>query len=305
MTLVTIDSAEQWADAIAAQIVPLGVHRVADDFRATIDRRDLREDLRLTRVVNGETTIQRTASDISSTDDGFAIFHLNYHGSGRVTQGDLSRTLDGLSATLYTTDRPASFSFSTGNDGVLIQMPRELLPLGTSELRHALARPEVVRDPLLRVLRSFVETTRDELPNLDRAGRAVVAGTLMDLLAALLRPGSPGADPGALLVRMQDFIDRHFDDPDLDVPTLAGRFNVSTRLVYSTFASIGSSPADHIRSVRVTRAAKLLVHTDLTVVAISAGCGFGDVSTFVRAFRRAYDCSPSEWRQGNAGRRRA
>lgn len=117
--MIEIRSAEEWAAAITTEIVPLGVRRIASGFHASVDRRDLGDDVRITRASAAASAIRRTARDITSSDDGFAIFQLNIAGAGRVSQGDRDCRLDGLSATVYTTDRPAGFEFSNGNDGYL------------------------------------------------------------------------------------------------------------------------------------------------------------------------------------------
>ncbi|MGH3252126.1 MAG: AraC family transcriptional regulator [Trebonia sp.] len=297
MPAIDIRSAEEWEAANASEIVPLGVTSVASGFRATIDRRDVGDGLRLTRVTNGETTLHRARSHITSSDDGFAIFHLNYAGAGQVSQRDRSCTLGGLSATLYTTDRPVRFSFSAGNDGVLVQMPRELLPVGEPELSRLAVQP-LAGDPLLRILRAFLESSRNELAGVDRSGRALISETLLDLVAALLRTrvSSGGRNPHVLVMRVQEFVDRAFSDPNLDVPALARQFNVSTRLLYSAFARVGASPADRIRSVRLRHARRLLQTTDMPVQSVSSLCGFAEFSTFARTFKRTYGVSPTEWR---------
>lgn len=296
--MIEIRSAEEWAAANAAEIVPLRVRRIASDFHASVDRRDLGEDVRITRVSTAATAIRRTARDITSSDDGFAIFELTIAGTSRISQGDRDCQLDRLSATIYTTDRPAGFESSNGKDGYLVQMPRTVLPVNDSELRRAIIRP-LVREPLLRVCAALLRSAHEELPQLDRIGQAAVSGTLLDLLASLLRSGAARSAQGhsALLVRMQNHIDRHRCDPGLDVAALAGHFSVSTRLVYSTFASIGASPAERIRSARLRRAQQLIEQTDLSLSTIAADCGFGDFSTFVRAFKKTHHLTPSAWRR--------
>ncbi|MEU0922641.1 AraC family transcriptional regulator [Streptomyces malaysiensis] len=304
--MIEIRSAEEWAAAITTEIVPLGVRRIASGFHASVDRRDLGDDVRITRASAAASAIRRTARDITSSDDGFAIFQLNIAGAGRVSQGDRDCRLDGLSATVYTTDRPAGFEFSNGNDGYLVQMPRELLPVSDSELRRFVVRP-LTGEPLLRVCVALLESAREEVSRLDWNGQAVVTGTLLDLLASLLRSGAEGSAPShsALLGRMQHHIDRHCSDPGLDVSALAGHFSVSTRLVHSTFASIGATPAERIRSARLRRARQLIEQTDLLLSTIAAECGFGDFSTFVRAFKRAHHVTPSAWRRQHLALRSA
>lgn len=63
------------------------------------------------------------------------------------------------------------------------------------------------------------------------------------------------------------------------------------------FARHGDSPAARLRRVRLARAEELLTRTSSTVTQIAYACGFADVNTFIRAFRRAHDCTPESWRR--------
>jgi AraC-like DNA-binding protein len=47
----------------------------------------------------------------------------------------------------------------------------------------------------------------------------------------------------------------------------------------------------------MARAARLLQSTELTVIEIALSLGFADPNYFAKAFRRAFDVSPSEFRQ--------
>ncbi|MET0452633.1 MAG: helix-turn-helix domain-containing protein [Mycobacterium sp.] len=303
MSVINIASKDEWAAAIASQIVSLGVQSVSADFAATIDRRDLHDDFRITRIASGQASIQRSAANITSADDGFAIFHLNYRGAGYISQHGRTCKLDGLSAALYTTDKPSQFRFVSRNDGVLVQMPRDLLPVASSELRHVLVRP-VGHDPLLRVLLAFLESSHQDLPGMEPTHKALVSTTLLDLIAGILRVNKAQSrgHEYQLLVRVQDYVERHFADPSLNVPALAHHFNVSTRSIYGTFAKVGLRPAEHIRAVRLRRARKLVENTDIPMDSVSSACGFGDLSTFVRAFKRAHSVSPTAWRIAHQSR---
>ena len=54
-----------------------------------------------------------------------------------------------------------------------------------------------------------------------------------------------------------------------------------------------------MRRTRVEHAKRLLEQTDRTVLSIAFECGFEDLSTFYRAFKREVDESPNHWRSSN------
>ncbi len=58
----------------------------------------------------------------------------------------------------------------------------------------------------------------------------------------------------------------------------------------------GLSPQQAVAQIRLGRAMELLVTTTLTVAQVAEAAGFGEVSVFHRAFRRATGLAPGAWR---------
>ena len=59
---------------------------------------------------------------------------------------------------------------------------------------------------------------------------------------------------------------------------------------------VGVTPGQYKLRTRLRRAAVLLRRSSLSVASVAAECGFGDLSTFNRQFRRAMRVSPNEFR---------
>ena len=64
----------------------------------------------------------------------------------------------------------------------------------------------------------------------------------------------------------------------------------------------GTSPARHLKSLRLAEARRLLETTFLSVKEIRSTVGMDDESHFTRDFRRAYGCTPTEFRKRADGR---
>ncbi|MBQ8803932.1 MAG: helix-turn-helix transcriptional regulator [Tyzzerella sp.] len=62
----------------------------------------------------------------------------------------------------------------------------------------------------------------------------------------------------------------------------------------------GISPFTQLNYIRVKQAAKLLLNTDDSVVAVAESCGFENVSFFIRKFKAIQGCTPSVYRKGKA-----
>jgi|GEM_PF-3990451 AraC family transcriptional regulator len=60
---------------------------------------------------------------------------------------------------------------------------------------------------------------------------------------------------------------------------------------------VGETVADHLRRVRLERAALALRDPGKSVLAIALDAGYQDHSSFTRAFRLRFRCTPSAWRR--------
>ena len=94
-------------------------------------------------------------------------------------------------------------------------------------------------------------------------------------------------------------IDRRLSDPDLDLETLARRHGVTPRYVQLLFSGEGTSFSDHVREKRLERAWFNLrdeTRVEASIATIAFEAGFGDLSSFNRAFRKRYGATPRDVR---------
>jgi transcriptional regulator GlxA family with amidase domain len=93
------------------------------------------------------------------------------------------------------------------------------------------------------------------------------------------------------------FIDAHAGEP-LTLRGLAGRARLSAYHFLRSFrAAAGTTPHQYLLGARLRRAAALLLGSDLPVTGIAYEAGFGDLSNFIRTFRRATGRSPRAFRE--------
>ena len=86
---------------------------------------------------------------------------------------------------------------------------------------------------------------------------------------------------------------------DLHVEALAARMNMSVRTFHRHYCKqMGLTPGKAVEAIRLETARDLLEATDLGVKQIAAECGFNDDERMRRAFLRALNVSPSDYRQG-------
>ena len=94
-----------------------------------------------------------------------------------------------------------------------------------------------------------------------------------------------------------NLVHQHLYTP-LSVSHLARMQNISTTHLSKTFkAHYGMALSDYILNQKLERAILILQHTNNSTLHISLGLGFSSQSHFCQAFKRYYDCSPTEFRQ--------
>ncbi|MEM6673049.1 MAG: AraC family transcriptional regulator [Planctomycetota bacterium] len=94
---------------------------------------------------------------------------------------------------------------------------------------------------------------------------------------------------------VEDLSENFFEATNLD--SAASTLGLSRRRFTQLFREVtGTSWLAHVRRLRIDHAKKLLESTDRTVLSVAFECGFEDLSTFYRAFKRETDESPNKWR---------
>lgn len=93
----------------------------------------------------------------------------------------------------------------------------------------------------------------------------------------------------------------HFRDPDLTIAALAARRRISPRYLEMLFAPTGETPSAALSRLRLEAARSRLAdpaRRGERIAAIAFACGFRELSSFNRAFRRRYGVVPGELRGG-------
>lgn len=104
------------------------------------------------------------------------------------------------------------------------------------------------------------------------------------------------------LERLTALIESQLSNRDLNTDMLADGMKMTrTQLNSKTRAVTGNTANNYIARIRMDRAARMLSQSDLNIGEVAMKCGFEDVSYFSRVFKQAFDCTPSQYRQGARG----
>lgn len=95
------------------------------------------------------------------------------------------------------------------------------------------------------------------------------------------------------------YIDMNFNK-DLSIDRLAKISGYSkSRFAHVFKETVGTSPMEYQKNIRLTNACRLLNTTELKINEIAHTCGYDDALYFCRAFKRKFALSPSRYRAEN------
>jgi AraC-like DNA-binding protein len=104
------------------------------------------------------------------------------------------------------------------------------------------------------------------------------------------------------LQKVRAAIDSRLTDPTLDTKSVSAVTGLSVRYANAVLARVDTSLARLIREKRLDRCRRSLrdpLQAHRTVSEIAYGWGFSDLTSFGRAFKKAYGMLPSDFRQAH------
>lgn len=293
---------EEWSAVCSRSFVPLAADGDGS-FTGLVRHLSIR-DIGVSYVESTASRVYRSRALIQREPRDDLLLSIHLTGTARVSQADRCASLVPGSGALYEADRSYELLFPGPMSEIVLQVPRARLGGPRSTIRDSTART-LAGAPHLTVLRHFLTgvLAAGEGPAGDLDELADMAA---ELLTHALRPVLGGTDQDlsgeALWHTACAELRRHFADPTLTVDALARHLRVSRRHLEVVFARHDSSPAAHLRGLRLGEARELLRRSQATVSSIAYATGFSDVNTFIRAFRRAHGQTPDSWRRGSAVR---
>jgi AraC-like DNA-binding protein len=158
-----------------------------------------------------------------------------------------------------------------------------------------------------RLTSTLLRVCLEEAERLSETESLRISNALLDLLCQCLNVSTQQGNSRSeqLLRRVQNYIDANIADPVLCRESIARRHGVSPRYLARVFEREGLSVARWIRLRRLELSRQRIEALDpgsSTICEIAYSCGFGDVSSFNRAFKRHFGATPGSLRRA-PGRR--
>lgn len=164
------------------------------------------------------------------------------------------------------------------------------------------------------LLTGYADILRTAPPQGDVA-RGVAAGHLYDLVAlvldAFVSGGATRNGTGLRAARLdlvKREIQRHLQDADFGIEDAARSQGISPRYIQRLFEAKGTTFSEFLRDSRLDLAferLRLAAPGESSITMLAYDCGFQDLSSFNRSFRRRYGATPSDIRADGLRRRDA
>jgi DNA-binding response OmpR family regulator len=101
-----------------------------------------------------------------------------------------------------------------------------------------------------------------------------------------------------------EVVEKNISNADLDIEQFATAVGVSRMQLYRKFNALSNMTVkEFIRSIRLKRAAQLLIEKKMTVSEIAYAVGFKDLSHFRKCFHREFGMNASEYIRQNSVRK--
>lgn len=181
-----------------------------------------------------------------------------------------------------------------------IHVPDEVAVLGgeSDDLMSAVSNP-----PLSSIDHAARRVGHEAAALLDRMMRGESIGPQPKLIPPIGIISRPSTDiltiDDEFLAEAIRFIRDHAHE-GIQVAEVLVHVPLSRRVLEQRFADVlGRSPAAEIRRVRLERAKRMLVDTDLSMPQVAASCGFNQAEVFTRTFGREIGQTPTAYRRQN------
>lgn len=135
--------------------------------------------------------------------------------------------------------------------------------------------------------------------------RESIKGLLHSFIVELLRISKCSQDlrrveQNTLIIAAAiEYVEKHYRE-DVKISAMAAVCNISESYFRKLFSEcMGMHPLDFLNLIRIQKACELMTKTDHSIENISYELGYGNVSTFIRNFRKILGTTPYQWKKSS------
>jgi AraC-like DNA-binding protein len=302
------DAEEIWRDGIG-DLFELG-RRKAASFSASLESWDMGTMLLTKHFVKDEVSFQRTRRKIATSGVDHYLIHCLLDGELTSTFGRAEQHVSLGSVTVRDL-AVENTGFARDAPMLTLTIPRPALDRRIEPGMRIHGVAWSASDPIGYLMASHMRSLASVATSMDSRQSRIAADATLDFLSSCLirkaeRPalsGDPRLAP-VLWAQAQTFVEQHLADPDLSPTRVSDALGISRTALYELFEHVGGV-AGYVRTRRLDEAMRRLaspVHSRELVATIACAVGFVSESSFHRAFKERFGCTPSEARTGEPRR---
>ncbi len=290
-----------WREAVSATHLSWDLPRRTESAYAATFRQQALGPAQLVQCACDPCAGRRGKPEIAQQKEpAFGILYI-VKGQEHLRQAGRETTLQPGHFTLWDSTQPIEFALPDLLHKVTLLLPQDLLEGVLPRARDQIMRPISGQRGRGAIFATHLRALAREARDVPEGRVAPVLRATLDLLATALDPADDEAGSRysqALLARIQDYILRHLEDPELNPDAVAAAMGISPRQLHRLF-NAGELTVDRwIWRQRLLRCRHdLLLRPRERVSQIAFDWGFSDAAHFSRAFRELFGDSPRAYRR--------
>lgn len=292
-----------WREVLCEAFVSLDPvrQRMEPGFAGEVCSRPLDRTMQ-TSVASSAQFLNRRNEEIRRNPVEFIFVNFQLEGACIVRQDGHEAMVQAGDFSIVDTTRPYFLDFRDDWRVLSFRMPRTQFLSKLAAPRDATARCLSGSHGAGLVATRFAHSLQDLHDDLTEASSESLSSALNSVVAAALgsTPDTREQD-GTSLRRaarsaVESYIADHLSDPSLSPQTIAARFRMSRRSLYSLFEASPLSISGTIRTLRLERSAHDLLRPNRpSVLEVALRWGFSDLSHYSRLFKSRFGVSPREF----------
>lgn len=298
-----------WTRAVCRSYFPLDLeYRAADSFRGTLQIWGLGA-VQASRLRSEATMYRRRRQHLTQAGEEEFLLTIPRSSPVRFLQMGREVVCPPGGFILERGNEPYEFSYGATNDLIVAKFSHGELADRLGDPGRFCAIEFDASRGIAAVMVDLLRSSGAYSDGLSQAAKGQIGHQLVDLLALAMEqdPRSPTVAETSVrlahLRRITETVERLKRDPDLSPARVAATCGISTRYLHDLCRNDGLSFGERLREARLTEARSAFLRRSETrsITEIAFACGFGDASSFSRAYRARYGETPRDTRAESRG----
>lgn len=259
------------------------------------------EQLKLSTVFSNGIKIERMKVEphAVSQDNYLAVLLLS--GRYMLAQDGRETFLQPGEMTIYDATKPHSIHCPERFSKVIVSIPRKLMRERLSGVELCTARKVSGQAGIGSVATNLIQSITSQLNQIEMAAFNRLSEGALDALVMALATTRPqryelSRSRSFTLHQIKSFVERHLTDPNLTPDLIAQAVKCTPRYINMLFQDENTSLMRYVLARRLNHCYDALAnnHQSQRISDIAFKWGFNDLSHFSRAFKQAFDATPTE-----------